>query len=585
MAVVYRAWDDRLGRRVALKLLSPDLASDIAFRTRFIRESRATVAVDHPNIIPVYDAGEADGSLFIAMRYVQGGDARSLLAEEAGLETGRAWKIIGQVAAALDAAHRHGLIHRDVKPANMLLENEHVYLSDFGISRLSVTSHLTTAGQLVGTLDYIAPESIKGQPIDGSVDQYSLACSAFELFTGKPPFHADLGLAILHAHTFAPPPRITRKRPDLPPAVDLVIAKAMAKNPADRYASCAEFSTDLGKALGEAPGTPAVGAAAGQRTAVPNAEPPRAYQATELTAHSGTALAANAGLEPAARPATKLAAPAVNPVTPPRQQQFLVPRQTPPPQQIPPPHHTPPPQYTPPPQQLYGQGAGPPADQWVPSAPNWPSPFPPPQPSRSQGTVVAIVTGSLAIAVAAVAAVLVVTNLNKPPIQVTTPIATPVQATTPGPAPATQTEATEAAAIENLIQASTNTFRPLQGLTVAVHNCDDLSYDYAQISRIANDRAGELATANDLNVEAIPDGTTLKSELIAALQTSEEADQSYVNWANAELAGCDPGSNYDSSFFGQAYQLDQQASTEKDTFDSDWASIATQYNYDANPSF
>src|SRR5215467_5485093 len=205
MAVVYRAYDERLERLVALKLLAPGLTADTAFRARFIRESRAAAAVDHPNIIPVYDAGDAGGFLFIAMRYVSGGDVRSLLADGQVIAPARVWNIVNQVAAALDAAHEHDLIHRDVKPANMLLDvpsgnAEHVYLSDFGISKQTLASHLTSTGQFVGTLDYIAPEQIEAQSIDGRVDQYSLACATYELLTGEPPFRRDLGLALINAH-------------------------------------------------------------------------------------------------------------------------------------------------------------------------------------------------------------------------------------------------------------------------------------------------------------------------------------------------------------------------------------------------
>ncbi|HMH89892.1 MAG TPA: serine/threonine-protein kinase, partial [Streptosporangiaceae bacterium] len=195
MAVVFRARDERLGRPVALKLLAAGLAADGGFRQRFIRESRAAAAVDHPNIIPVYDAGEADGVLFIAMRYVQGGDVRTLIDQNGPLAAARAWAIISQVAGALDSAHRHGLIHRDVKPGNILLDDagaagknrgpghgdqpEHVYLSDFGISKQPAgASSLTLAGQFVGTLDYIAPEQIDGRDLDGRADLYSLGCAA-----------------------------------------------------------------------------------------------------------------------------------------------------------------------------------------------------------------------------------------------------------------------------------------------------------------------------------------------------------------------------------------------------------------------
>jgi len=271
MAVVYRAHDERLDRRVALKVLAPALAADTAFRTRFIRESRAAAAVDHPNIIPVYDAGDAGGCLFISMRYVQGGDVRALLRDGQPLPAARVWNIITQVGAALDAAHAHGLIHRDVKPANMLLDasgkntaasraetggeaHEHVYLSDFGISKRTVASNLTSTGQFVGTLDYIAPEQVEGQAIDGRADQYSLACAAYELLCGAPPFRRSLGLALINAHLNEAPPSLVKRRPEFPASVDVVLAKAMAKSPAQRYATCEQFAADLGRALGLVPG-------------------------------------------------------------------------------------------------------------------------------------------------------------------------------------------------------------------------------------------------------------------------------------------------------------------------------------------
>jgi serine/threonine protein kinase len=264
MAVVFRAVDERLGRPVALKVLSPGLTADNAFRVRFINESRAAAAVEHPHIIPVYEAGEVAGMLFIAMRYVRGGDARSLLRSIGPLPADRAWAIVNQVAAALDAAHQQGLVHRDVKPANMLLDvssglagtelTDHVYLTDFGISKQAQSAGLTITGQIVGTLDYTAPEQIEGREVDGRADLYSLACSAFELLGGTPPFRRNQGPALLYAHVSTPPPPLTGTRPDLPGAVDRVIAKAMAKAVAQRYQSCAEFATDLGRALRLIPG-------------------------------------------------------------------------------------------------------------------------------------------------------------------------------------------------------------------------------------------------------------------------------------------------------------------------------------------
>ena len=299
MAVVYRAHDERLDRRVALKVLAPALAADTAFRTRFIRESRAAAAVDHPNIIPVYDAGDAGGCLFISMRYVQGGDVRSLLRDGQPLPAARAWNIISQVGAALDAAHAHGLIHRDVKPANMLLDasgkttaarraetggeaHEHVYLSDFGISKRTVASNLTSTGQFVGTLDYIAPEQVEGQAIDGRADQYSLACAAYELLCGAPPFRRSLGLALINAHLNEPPPSLVKRRPEFPASVDLVLAKAMAKSPAQRYATCEQFAADLGRALGLVPGALEAGGLPPAGSAADSGGQAKPWPATQL---------------------------------------------------------------------------------------------------------------------------------------------------------------------------------------------------------------------------------------------------------------------------------------------------------------
>ncbi|HEU5423347.1 MAG TPA: serine/threonine-protein kinase, partial [Nitrolancea sp.] len=187
------------------------------------------------------------------------GDARSLLRRIGPLPADRAWAIVSQVAAALDAAHRRGLVHRDVKPGNMLLDvssglagtdlTDHVYLTDFGISKQAQSAGLTVTGQILGTLDYAAPEQIEGRDVDGRTDLYSLACSVFELLGGTPPFRRSQGPALIYAHLSTPAPPVTASRPDLPPAADRVIAKALAKAAADRYASCAEFAADLGRAL------------------------------------------------------------------------------------------------------------------------------------------------------------------------------------------------------------------------------------------------------------------------------------------------------------------------------------------------
>ncbi len=294
MAVVYRAHDVRLDRRVALKILTPGLAGNRAFRQRFIRESRAAAAVDHPNIIPIFEAGESSGVLFIAMRYVQGRDLRTLLDREGTLPAAHVAYIIAQMASALDAAHARGLVHRDVKPANMLLDEaagsdqrDHVYLSDFGLSKQSLAAaDLTSAGQFLGTLDYVAPEQIEGRPVDGRADLYALACAAFEMLCGTPPFSRDQRLAVLWAQLSEPPPALTARRPDLPPAIDQVMASALAKSPSDRYASCHDFAAALRAACGldageaAAPGVPPSSAAAR-----PSPRPPG--QATELAMPTG----------------------------------------------------------------------------------------------------------------------------------------------------------------------------------------------------------------------------------------------------------------------------------------------------------
>src|SRR5579859_1514217 len=251
MAVVFRALDERLGRQVALKVLAPGLAANETFRHRFIRESRSAAAVDDPHIIPVFEAGDADGVLFIAMRYVPGGDAGTLVRRLGPLPAARAAAIISAVASALDAAHGAGLVHRDVKPANVLVDArpgrpDHVYLSDFGLTKGALSSaSLTGAGHFMGTLDYCAPEQIRGLKVDARTDEYALACAAFALLSGQPPFPRDEGTAVLYAQLSAAPPRLTARRPGVPPAVDEVLLRALAKAPEERYASCGEFADAL----------------------------------------------------------------------------------------------------------------------------------------------------------------------------------------------------------------------------------------------------------------------------------------------------------------------------------------------------
>ncbi|GGS57232.1 serine/threonine-protein kinase [Streptomyces violaceus] len=265
MAVVYRARDLRLERTVALKLLAPELARNDTFRRRFTHESRAAAAIDHPHIVPVFEAGETDGVLYIAMRYVVGSDLRHLLDREGPLSPATTLRIAAQIASALDAAHDHGLVHRDVKPGNILVARgtdsdhpEHAYLTDFGLTKKSLSlTGFTTVGQFVGTLDYVAPEQISGRPVDARCDVYGFACVVYEILAGQPPFRRDDDMALLWAHQYDEAPPLTEARPDLAPQADPVLAKALAKSPDDRYPSCLAFVAALRAAT--AGGVPVVG--------------------------------------------------------------------------------------------------------------------------------------------------------------------------------------------------------------------------------------------------------------------------------------------------------------------------------------
>jgi streptogramin lyase len=243
MGVVYRAHDLALDRDVALKLLAPELAQDIAFRERFLRESRLAAALEHPNVIPIHDAGEIDGQLYIAMRLVDGTDLKTVLCE-GPLEPARAVHIVEQIAGALDAAHARGLVHRDVKPSNVLVTaDDHAYLADFGLTRrLGEAGEALGAMNSLGTVDYVAPEQIRGDELDGRADQYSLACLLHETLTGQPPFHRTTDVATLYAHL--------EEEPQAPPGLEHVLDRALAKQAADRYPTCAELAADARRALG-----------------------------------------------------------------------------------------------------------------------------------------------------------------------------------------------------------------------------------------------------------------------------------------------------------------------------------------------
>jgi serine/threonine-protein kinase len=296
MSIVYRAEHIGLGRSVALKLLSPQLSDDVDFQERFQRESRMAAALEHPNIIPIYEAGEENGVFYIAMRFVEGSDLKTRLKRDGPLEPESVIAVISQVAAALEAAHEKGLIHRDVKPANILIASgagpegsDHVYLADFGVAKNTQSAGLTRTGLFVGTADYASPEQIEGKPLDGRADVYSLGCVTYEALTAAPAYDKDSEVALMYAHLLEPPPKVTEKRPDLPTEVDDVIAKGVAKSRDDRY----ERPTDLAVALRQAlrsgatmAAAPVVSAGGAQETVLASRPPGPAAGETQQASQS-----------------------------------------------------------------------------------------------------------------------------------------------------------------------------------------------------------------------------------------------------------------------------------------------------------
>ena len=249
MGILYLALEPGLQRRVALKLIAPEAAADDVFTRRFAEESRIAASIEHPNVVPIYAAGEEAGVPWIAMRYVAGSDLGRRLAREGRREPAEAVELIAQVADGLDAIHAAGLVHRDVKPANVLLSGEpgaeHAYITDFGVARnVATESGLTQTGRFVGTLDYVAPEQISGESVDARVDVYALGCLLFKLLTGEVPFPREGEAARLYAHLNDPPPAPSLYATAVPRALDDVVARAMAKSPGDRYPSAG----DLGRA-------------------------------------------------------------------------------------------------------------------------------------------------------------------------------------------------------------------------------------------------------------------------------------------------------------------------------------------------
>ncbi|MGB3443547.1 MAG: serine/threonine-protein kinase [Actinophytocola sp.] len=254
MSVMYRATDIRLGRKVALKVIAEHLTEDPEFRERFVDEARNTSAIDHANVVPLYDFGEVDGLLYIAMRLVDGADLATLI-KDGPLKPERALALLSQVAEALDNLHERGLVHLDVKPANVLVTSresaaEHIYVADFGLTRRGATGHRTRGGDFLGSPTYAAPEHLRGEPVDARTDAYSLACVLFACLSGRPPFQGAVP-EVIQGHLNREPPSLTEVVPSLSPGIDEVIRRGMAKSPANRYPSCRELIAAARKALSQ----------------------------------------------------------------------------------------------------------------------------------------------------------------------------------------------------------------------------------------------------------------------------------------------------------------------------------------------
>ncbi len=561
-AVVYLARDE-MRRRVALKVMTPELARDTGFRTRMIGESRTAATLGHPHIVPVFEADEADGILYVAMRYVTGGDARSLLSRHGLLPLGYAWRIVAQIASALDVAHAHGVIHRDVRPANILLDGDdggdraagvHAYLSDFGMSQTFPPGQVIAADQAAGMLDYLAPEQIEGRAAHGRTDQYSLACASFEFLCGTPPFGPDQGQTLMYAQIYADPPPASARRAGISAAVDSVLATALAKDPADRYPSCGRFAEELRAALRLRPGEPADpprspaphgnGPVSGPRPASAGRVLLRVKQRQRPGAEDRPVAATDWPAE-----ADSFApAPASQPVT--ASQPVAV-----------------------------GQAvtAGEPSTAGDPGVPG-----PEPSGRRIRGRVLA--AGAVVAVAAALAAGVVLSGGSAPahPAAATpTPTASsphpslssPSAAASPS-APVTAPE--QAAALGALLTSSAAARTALHNAVTQVGRCTHLPGAVSQLQAVVNRRAGQYDQASALSTGALPGGAQVKSKLLAALGSSLTADRDYLSWARQQLnGGCTPISQ--SSAYSAAFSASRRADAAKEAFVQAWNPVAARY--------
>jgi len=446
-------------------------------------------------------------------------DAGALLNRLGPLPFGYAWGIVAQIASALDAAHARGLIHGDVRPANILLEASdtagevtpqrpadyepgHAYLADFGMSTAFPPDQIVATGQFTGTLDYIAPEQIEGHALDGRADLYSLACTAFELLCGTPPFGQEQGPTLMYAQLYAPPPAATASRADLPAAVDLVLAKALNKNPADRYPSCTQFAEELRAALGLSPGEPA--------GPPPSRSPARPGPGPE----SGLA----DELHP--QPAT-------------------------------------------------GSGPGDPDAMDDQNGPER-------KPSAPRSRVPRLILAAAAVvAVAGVASGVALSSQSAPARPAAALPAASLRATSsPSPAPTLASE--QAAALNMLLTSSAAARTALHDAVTQVRGCANLANAVSQLQGVVNQRGGEYSQASALPTSALPDGAAMKSELIGALSSSLEADRDYLTWARQQLAGgCTPSDQ--SSAYKAANGASQVANAAKEAFVQVWNPVAAKY--------
>jgi serine/threonine protein kinase len=619
MAAVYLATDERLHRPVALKVLTPDSDRDPAVRARILREARAAATIGHPHILPVYAADEADGTVYMVMRYARGGDARSLIGRLGPLPPGYAWRIIAQIASALDAAHAHGLIHRDVRPANILLdagdrpaapgpagpgpagpgaardtsarharagqaaaelEPDHAYLADFGLGPVFPPGQITAADQVTGTLDYLAPEQIEGRALDGRADLYALACTAFELLCGMPPFGPDQGMTLMYAQLYAPPPPASGRRPMLPVAVDSVLGTALAKNPDDRYPSCGRFARELRAALELGPDA---------ATAPPRPRPRSALTAGRATSARQPAAGTREPATSAHQPSIGTREPAVGVRPPGAGRQMLVAGRRyfaevgkRPPGDRPAVVEERPAAG---PVQLGGDAIGHPDRRDLgPHAPRGRALRPVLAAAAMVAVIVAVVYGvalskrsthDQPTASGRSSSASQGPGTSQPP-----GVSSAAGASTaPSPAQADQLPAQaaqQAAALGTLLTSSAAARTALHQAVTLVSTCANLPGAVRQLQSVVTQRSGEYDRASALTISALPGGPAVKSGLLTALSRSLTADQEYLTWARQQLAGgCTPGSQ--SGAYNAAFSASQRADAAKQAFVQAWNPLAAKY--------